>query len=245
MIDVSGFLQSLLAHTLSDFVIQKESTVSEKNKGKFKQFFLHAFAVAFVTFLFLLPFKGLNPLYFALFVLLIHLLIDYLKHILDKLFDKAKSNFKALTFLLDQLLHIFSLLVLSQTIPLLPRPFFASLLTDFPIIEAYILIPIVYIFVVFGGAHFVRLILDSVPSKKGEKAENANKGKLIGILERTLMLTFWVTGNPSGIAIVLTAKSIARFKEFDDKEFAEYYLIGTLSSTLVALAGGIILLKII
>lgn len=242
---VSVFLLTLLAHALSDFVVQKESTVSEKNKGNFKRFFLHAFTVAFVTFLFLLLFEGLTPLFFALFVLLIHLMIDYLKHLLDKHFGDTRSSFKALTFLLDQLLHVFSLLVLSQTILLIPRSFFATLLTDFPIIETYILIPIVYIFVLFGGAHFVRLILDSVSSAEGEGTENINKGKFIGILERTLMLTLWVTGNPSGIAIVLTAKSIARFKEFDDREFAEYYLIGTLLSTLVALFGGIILSNII
>jgi hypothetical protein len=41
------------------------------------------------------------------------------------------------------------------------------------------------------------------------------------------------------VAIVLTAKSIARFKEFDNKDFAEYYLIGTLTSTLIAILGGL------
>jgi hypothetical protein len=62
---------------------------------------------------------------------------------------------------------------------------------------------------------------------------------LIGVLERALLLTLWITGNTGGVAIVLTAKSIARFKEFDNKDFAEYYLIGTLTSTLIAILGGL------
>jgi hypothetical protein len=56
-----------------------------------------------------------------------------------------------------------------------------------------------------------------------------------------MVLTLWITGNPGAIGFVLTAKSIARFKEFDDREFAEYYLIGTLASMLLAVIGGIVL----
>ncbi|ABY93373.1 hypothetical protein JCM16816_10090 [Thermoanaerobacter brockii subsp. lactiethylicus] len=33
--------------------------------------------------------------------------------------------------------------------------------------------------------------------------------------------------------------SIARYKELDDKNFAEYYLIGTMLSILIALFGGL------
>ena len=37
------------------------------------------------------------------------------------------------------------------------------------------------------------------------------------------------------IGFVLTAKSIARFKQMEDKNFAEKYLIGTLTSFLIVL----------
>jgi hypothetical protein len=46
-------------------------------------------------------------------------------------------------------------------------------------------------------------------------------------------------GETSAIGFVIAAKSIARFKELDDKEFAEYYLIGSLMSMLLALTGGL------
>ena len=41
------------------------------------------------------------------------------------------------------------------------------------------------------------------------------------------------------LGLVLAAKSIARFKELERQAFADYYLIGTLASLLVAVASGI------
>ena len=46
-------------------------------------------------------------------------------------------------------------------------------------------------------------------------------------------------GEPSMVGFALTAKSIARFKKLDDSSFAEYFLIGTFISFILAIAGGI------
>ena len=43
------------------------------------------------------------------------------------------------------------------------------------------------------------------------------------------------------IGFVLTAKSIARFKQMENKNFAEKYLIGTLTSFLIVLITVLIL----
>ncbi len=65
-------------------------------------------------------------------------------------------------------------------------------------------------------------------------------GEWIGILERIITLTFILTNNFTALAFVLTAKSIARFKELEEsRDFAEYYLLGTSSSILVPLGIGI------
>lgn len=45
----------------------------------------------------------------------------------------------------------------------------------------------------------------------------------------------------SAIGFVLTAKSVARFKELENRAFAEAYLVGTLTSFLVAGASGLLL----
>lgn len=72
-----------------------------------------------------------------------------------------------------------------------------------------------------------------------------NAGRIIGILERWLMYIVLVgsqqTGAASGsqysiIAVILAAKGFARFRQLEERAFAEYVLIGTLASTLLTVA---------
>ncbi len=65
--------------------------------------------------------------------------------------------------------------------------------------------------------------------------ENKNIGAVIGILEREIILTLSLLGQFAAIGFVITAKSIARFKQLEDKDFAEKYLIGTLTSAFIAI----------
>jgi hypothetical protein len=60
-------------------------------------------------------------------------------------------------------------------------------------------------------------------------------GATIGVLERLLIVTFVLTGAQAAIGFVVAAKTLARFKQLDDRQFAEYYLLGTLASVSVAL----------
>jgi hypothetical protein len=62
-------------------------------------------------------------------------------------------------------------------------------------------------------------------------------GRAIGWLERSLVFAFVLAGVPEAAAIVFAAKSIARFASLDQRPFAEYYLIGSLASVAVAVAG--------
>ena len=55
-------------------------------------------------------------------------------------------------------------------------------------------------------------------------------GKYIGYLERLLIGIFILIDAYQGLALLGTLKTIARFKQFESKAFAEYYLIGTLLS---------------
>lgn len=68
--------------------------------------------------------------------------------------------------------------------------------------------------------------------ERGRKQDN-NAGRFIGTIERIIMLIFLSIGQYSAIGLVLTAKSIARYDKIaKEPEFAEYYLLGTLLSTL-------------
>lgn len=64
-------------------------------------------------------------------------------------------------------------------------------------------------------------------------------GRLIGLLERIFIFIFVLLNQYSAIGFILAAKGVTRFNNFkDDRPFAEYVLIGTLLSTLLALVIG-------
>ena len=43
-----------------------------------------------------------------------------------------------------------------------------------------------------------------------------------------------LAGAEAAIGLVIAAKTLARFKQLDDRDFAEYYLLGTLASVAIA-----------
>ncbi|HTL69401.1 MAG TPA: hypothetical protein VL200_17175 [Lacunisphaera sp.] len=61
-----------------------------------------------------------------------------------------------------------------------------------------------------------------------------NRGRIIGLLERALIYFFVLNGQFGVIGFALAAKAFTRFKELDDRRFAEYVLIGTLLSASLA-----------
>lgn len=50
-----------------------------------------------------------------------------------------------------------------------------------------------------------------------------------------IIATLVLNNQLGAIGFVLTAKTIARFKQLEDREFAERYLVGTLLSVAIAL----------
>lgn len=69
--------------------------------------------------------------------------------------------------------------------------------------------------------------------------EEYSMGRLIGLLERIFVFIFVLFNQYGAIGFILAAKGVTRFNNFkDDRPFAEYVLIGTLLSTLLALIIG-------
>jgi hypothetical protein len=94
---------------------------------------------------------------------------------------------------------------------------------------------------VFVGALVVGQLLAPFTDALGEHGEDLpslrNAGLYIGWFERALFFAFIVGGEPQGAAIALAAKSFARFPALREHHegFAEYFLIGSLASLVVAL----------
>jgi hypothetical protein len=68
----------------------------------------------------------------------------------------------------------------------------------------------------------------------------AQVGATIGVLERLLIVVFMLAGADAAIGFVVGAKTLARFRLLDDRDFAEYYLLGTLASVGLAIVTAII-----
>jgi len=99
-----------------------------------------------------------------------------------------------------------------------------------------------FIFIIKEGTIIIRLVLarmGAVPKRidkpKNKDNKEYDRGKLIGILERVLIYFLVLVNQVAAIAIIIALKSLARFKELDDKNFAEYFLIGSLLSICVAI----------
>jgi hypothetical protein len=72
--------------------------------------------------------------------------------------------------------------------------------------------------------------------------EELNRGRLIGNLERIVLTIVVAAGSYSALGFLVAAKGLVRFEEFEkSREFTEYFLVGSLSSVLVALCAGLIL----
>jgi hypothetical protein len=102
----------------------------------------------------------------------------------------------------------------------------------------------VYAFNVDRGSQLVSIVLrglrdDDQPSGS---TSTSGAGRLIGILERWVLVTLILLGQWGGIGFVLAAKSVARFKELEaNRHFAEVYLVGTMTSVVTAMATGALL----
>lgn len=63
-------------------------------------------------------------------------------------------------------------------------------------------------------------------------------GRAIGPLERILAVTCIAYGEPTGIGYLMAAKGFVRSKDLESRDFAEYFLLGTLSSIILAIPIG-------
>ncbi len=81
---------------------------------------------------------------------------------------------------------------------------------------------------------------DPVPASPPAPASPAQVGLVIGVLERLLIVALVLGHAEAAIGLVVAAKTLARFKQLDDRSFAEYYLLGTLGSVAVAIGSALL-----
>jgi hypothetical protein len=217
------FWKILLAHALADFVFQPESIA--ENKGKIATLLVHALIFFLLSVIILLPNFSYETITALACLALFHGFVDYLKNLIQKAIPKSHW----LYFLGDQALHVLGIGVVVSTYWSRPYLFlFVSL----------------FVVIVFGGGFFTGVLCRGFLGRlESEKRPGiARAGRYIGILERSLVLTSVLFGKMEFIGYIFAAKSIARYPEMKDgAHFAEYYLIGTLTSISIAFFGGLLL----
>jgi hypothetical protein len=234
----------LAGHVLGDFLFQTEWMAREKEK-RWGPLLLHSVVVLFVHAAVLAPFLTSRLAAGLLFLAAAHLLFDALR---IRAFGVWGASLGA--FILDQTLHVLAALALWGV---LASPTGFSTVRWIPSAEwvawyaRWLGVAAGYVFVTVGGSRIVRGVLErfpeAVPNENTDGREYA-MGHVIGYLERLIALTLVLFGQWAALGLIVAAKSIARFPEFNDpkhKDFAEYYLLGTLASILVAVAAGVLL----
>jgi hypothetical protein len=124
-------------------------------------------------------------------------------------------------------------------------------------ISAISIVSGVLLFVIRGGTYIVRGCLrktETLPqlSLRGTETDSdtgtkrldlveMNRGRLIGNLERLVLTLVVVAGSYAALGFLVAAKGLIRSEELQEREFAEYFLVGSLCSVLVALCAGLVI----
>ncbi|MFR8165021.1 MAG: hypothetical protein ACLU8D_02400 [Enterocloster sp.] len=89
------------------------------------------------------------------------------------------------------------------------------------------------------ASQFVKMLTASISLQKNldsPKSNDSSAGSMIGKLERLIIAMLVIYGEAGAIGFVLAAKSLARYKQFEDQDFTEKFLVGTLASAAIAIA---------
>ena len=222
----------LIAHILGDFVLQPDGWVRQRNARHFASPWLYVHGlVHFILALLVAP----QAPWIAVSIGLGHIVLDGLK---------AWSQRQGLLiFLLDQALHGLIILmcwmqarqVFDEVLEWLrqPRILWA--------ICGYLLVTVAYSRLIALATSRWR---QDIPP---ERELLLKAGRWIGIIERSLVLTFVLIGQFGAIGFLLAAKSVFRFgdlKEGRDKGHTEYVLIGTLLSFGLTIITGLVIARL-
>lgn len=236
------FLYFVLIHVLGDFYLQTGSLARDKNLST-RKLLEHGFIYTIASIIIILPIYSPALLTASICLSISHIIIDFVKYTYIK--DPImKDNYPPVKersiYLIDQFLHIacvfaIAYILAAKNIEIVLSPSIEAAIgiIEIPYIEFFSWCLIFLLIWKPANITIKHLLCLNRPSEvNGKKA-----GGFIGILERLLILLFLSINQYSAIGLVLTAKSIARYDEISkDKDFAEYYLLGTLLSTLIVIS---------
>ncbi len=119
--------------------------------------------------------------------------------------------------------------------------------------ERLALVTAMMLFCASTGNAVVRTVLAAAGTRTRRSEKRLRGGRMIGVLERWLILGLMLQGEPTAAALVVSAKSVLRFPELSRvvrldegadpgqvDHVTEYFLLGSLASWLVAIGCGLL-----
>ena len=235
----------LLSHTLGDYYFQPQAMAKLKSRSTW-YVLIHAGVYAAVMFLSVLLYPCRAYFNAVIIAAATHAMIDVIKQLILNHYAKLSIltvRQDRLAYLIDQVLHMTIILACA----LLTKAWeggnsaaLTALSEELPVvigIDGYeLLSSVCALLAVMKPANvFIQKVL--VTEKPNDETRTRLRyGGRIGSLERIVSVVMMYLGQYAAIALVFTAKSVVRFKDFENRDFAEYYLYGTLMSVVTAVA---------
>lgn len=240
---ISILIRLVIAHFLGDFLLQPLKWVKHKEEHKIKSKYLYFHVLIHGVLAYILVGEWSNFL-LPILIMIVHFLIDVFK-----IYQKKK---KVIWFLIDQLLHIISILLIWMFFYHQQENGYDFLINGLNSTQFWLVL-LGYILILNPTAiviyHLTKKWRKEIgDSEDTEKAGLEDAGKWIGILERLLILTFILVNQFSAVGFLLGAKSIFRFGDLTgekNRKLTEYVLIGTLLSFAITIIIGLILKEIL
>ena len=230
--EIKLILLQFIAHLLSDFVLQPQRWSDKKEGIIFTIIHLyHVIIVGVLSYVMSFDFGFWKA---ALFLTVIHILIDMLKSLLI-LKSKSKNY-----FFLDQFIHLVSIAAV-----VMAYAHYESINFIFPIELKTVAVVAAFIFCAKPSNIVIKYMFKAfsidTPQENPDDPKDIslpNAGKLIGITERFMALALIIMGQYGAVGLIIAAKSILRFS---GAQKSEYVLVGTLLSFSIAAFSGILI----
>lgn len=228
------FIRLLLAHVVGDFVCQTDEFCRKKQADGVcgPRVYLHSLMIFGLSWIALWSFAHW---WLALIIGVVHLMIDAIKR---------KDNLE--TFLIDQIAHVICIAIVAYVA--IYKVHYAVLALDSSMINTICLYALVFLLNGKPANILIKHLLKAYSVKSPKESDGVNEsirsGKLIGNLERWLIIVFMLCGQYEAIGFLIAAKSIIRYKDGDISK-TEYVLAGTLISVFIAVISGLLLIKIV
>ncbi len=256
----------VLAHLVADFVLQTDTIATDKfgdGPQAWRALGMHGVVVGLVNLPLVIVF-GLAGLSYVALTVATHVVIDRVKIVLTRraapdatavgaptaedaatgpAFDRTWTPIPGTLFAADQAAHLGVILLGWAVLLAGQRPIGLLATPDVrQAVLATVVIAALLIINIRAASLFVASLVrpPQAPGDRSGRPSAARVGSVIGILERLLICALVLGGAVATIGLVIAAKTIARFKQLEDRAFAEYYLLGTLASVTVAVVSSLI-----